>query len=81
MDTLDICCISEHWLHSYDLYLLNDIHPDFHAWGIASPNEEDETYCAPRFCIGVAIFWCKNLYQVQKLKQLANCVGIYNRDC
>ena len=81
MDTLDICCISEHWLHSYDLYLLNNIHPDFHAWGIASPNEEDETYCAPRFHKGhggVAIFWGKNLYQVQKLKQLANhhCVGI-----
>ena len=22
MYTLDICCISEHWLHSYDLYML-----------------------------------------------------------
>ena len=81
LDLLDICCISEHWLHNYDLYMLNNVHPDFHAWGIASPNEEDAAYCAPRFCRGhgdVAIFWRKSLNGVQKLKQFANhrCVGI-----
>ena len=34
LDYLDICCISERWLHSFDLGFL---HPDFHAWGYPLP--------------------------------------------
>jgi len=39
--------VSEHWLHSYDLFALSNVHPEFHVWGLASPNEEDLTNCAP----------------------------------
>ena len=74
-------CISEHWLHSYDLFVLNNVHPEFDVWGLASPDEEDSTYCAPwyrRGHGGVAILWRKTLHNVQKLKQFSNhrCVGI-----
>ena len=46
LDSLDICCISEHWLHIFDLGFLDNLHPDFHALGISSPNEEDSVHPA-----------------------------------
>lgn len=33
LNKLDVLCISEHWLHSYDLYILYDVHPNFVSWG------------------------------------------------
>ena len=31
LGTLDICCSSDHWLHSFDLNFLDNLHPEFHA--------------------------------------------------
>ena len=49
LGTLDICCSSDHWLHSFDLNFLDNLHPEFHAWGMSFPNEEDSVYCAPQY--------------------------------
>jgi len=73
-----VVAITEHWLRSFDLYFLDTLHPDFHAWGMSSPNEEDSVYCAPRYRRGhggAAILWRKN---VRKLEQFAShrCMGI-----
>ena len=31
VDTLDVFCISGHWLHSYGLFALIKVHPEFHV--------------------------------------------------
>ena len=34
---LDVCCISEHWLHSFDLKLLQHLHSDFKVFALVIP--------------------------------------------
>ena len=81
LDVVDVCCTSEHWLHSYELDTLHSLHHDFTAWGLAPPDEEDTVHCVPR-CRkghgGVAILWRKSLRNVSKLPQLSHyrCIGI-----
>ena len=73
---LDICAVSEHWLHQYDINQLHKFHPDFNCYAMAPQVEEDPIYCAPRYSRGrggVAIFWRKNIdHLVQKLSSLSN---------
>ena len=45
---LDICGISEHWLHHYDLSLLSKVHSEFYAYSTCSKPEEDGLRCTPR---------------------------------
>jgi len=57
---LDICAISEHWLHDFDLHLLQSLHKDFNALSSCTLPEEDPITCTPRYIRGnggVAILW------------------------
>ena len=59
--------------YSFHLNFLDNLHPDFHAWRMSSPNEEDLVYCAPwyqRGHGGVAILWRKNLYTCRSSNSL-----------
>ena len=84
MSDLDILAISEHWLHSYDLHLLGNIHADF-SFMTSTPSEEEDTLtCTPRFARGsggVAVMWRKALTPlIKKLPDLSNvspCPHIY----
>ena len=64
LSNLDILTISEHWLHNYDLYLLQSNHNKFNVYSVSPSAEEDSVYCTPQYICGsgvVAIFWCKSL--------------------
>ena len=55
LSNLDICGISEHWLHHYDLSLLSKVRPEFHAYSMCSKSEEDVSTCIyPKIC---AWYW------------------------
>ena len=79
---LDICGISEHWLHHYDLSLLSKVHSEFYAYSTCSKPEEDGLRCTPRSLRGnggVSILWHKTLQPyVQKLTDVSTerVVGI-----
>ena len=74
---LDLCAVSQDWLHNFDLHL-NTVHKDFNVLTFRpSPEEEEEpTICAPRYSRGrggVAIFWRKSLdHLIQMLHQRCN---------
>ena len=38
---LDVCAISEHWLHDYDLHQLQNLHADFNVFSTCSLPQED----------------------------------------
>ncbi len=64
LSELDVCAISEHWLHNYDLHQLQSLHKDFNAFSTCSPTEEDTITCTPRFIRGsggVSILWRRSL--------------------
>lgn len=42
LNQLDVCAISGHWLHDYDLHQLQNLHPDFNVFSTCSPPQEDE---------------------------------------
>ena len=48
LNNLDICAVSEHWLHQYEVNLLYKFHPNFSCFATAPHTEEDPVYCAPR---------------------------------
>lgn len=59
LDELDICAISEHWLHNYDLRYLKELNTKFNVLSSAPPPIEDTVTCTPRYVRGsggVAIF-------------------------
>ena len=48
LNHLDVCAISEHWLHDYDLHQLQNLHADFEVFSTCSPPQEDGTItCTP----------------------------------
>ena len=48
LNQLDVCAISEHWLHDYDLHQLQNLHADFEVFSTCSPPQEDGTItCTP----------------------------------
>ena len=73
---LDVCAISEHWLHDYDLHQLQNLHADFNVFSTCSPPQEDTVTCTPRYIRGnggVAILWQKALDRiVRKLWDISN---------
>ncbi len=76
LSELDVCAISEHWLHNYDLHQLQSLHKDFNAFSTCSLTEEDPITCTPRFIRGsggVSILWRKSLDGVvRKLPDVSN---------
>ena len=44
---LDIIGISKHWLHNYDLHLLQSNHNKFNVYSVSPSPEEDSVYCTP----------------------------------
>ena len=82
LDKLDICAVSEHWLHSYELHLLQALHDEFYVFAACPAEVEDSVHCVPRLIRGaggVALFWRKSLFPAaSKLTQLATerIVGI-----
>ena len=79
LDDLDVCAVSEHWLHSFNMHLLNKHHVDYNVY--ASPqshiaDEIDSVRLIPRYIRGnggVAIFWRKSIdHLVSKLSQFNN---------
>ena len=56
----DVVVLCEHWLWPYELHLLDQLHPDFHAFGV-SDKRLNETSEFNRGCGGVAILWKKSL--------------------
>ena len=66
----DVFAISEHWLHDYDLHLLNSFNSDYVFHSVCSPSTEDSVWCRPRYLRGhggVAIAWRKALQNVFKI--------------
>ena len=66
---LNICGISEHWLHHYGLSLLPKFYSEFFAYSTCSKPEEDVLRCTPRSLRGngrVSILWHKSLALCQK---------------
>ena len=41
LNQLDVCAITEHWLHDYDLHHLRNLHADFNVFSTCSPPQED----------------------------------------
>lgn len=83
LKSLDILAISEHWLHNFDLKILQKAYPDFNAYATCHREEEDNLICAPRYIHGnggVAILWRKTLQaNVHKLIDISTdrVVGNY----
>ena len=57
----DIIVLSEHWLWPFDLYKLDEVHPDFTGLGHADSRLSEETHDKRRGCGGVGILWRKSL--------------------
>ena len=54
---LDICGISEHWLHHYDLPLLSKVHSEFYAYSTCSKPEGRWTKVYPQdLCVVMVEF-------------------------
>ena len=62
LKSLDILAISEHWLHNFDLTILQKAHLDFTVYTTFHKEEEGNLFCASRYIHGneqVAILWRK----------------------
>ncbi len=63
LNELHIFAVSEHWLNTYDTYLIENAHDDFSAYCLCSKEATDDNHnsCAPRGSGGVALLWGKSL--------------------
>ena len=63
IDSLDLCFIQEHWLHSDHINQVRDISPDFLSVGVSGMNNSD-------LLLGRPYGGCSILYR----KSLSSCI-------
>ena len=73
---VDVLAISEHWLHSNKLNILNGISDTHHVFGRSSKLSSAEHYGSGRGQGGVAIFWRKSIAGFSKVTNI-----IHDRAC
>lgn len=72
-DGSDVVVLSEHWLWPFELYQLQDVHPDYTGWGQADSrlsNTSDNT----RDCGGVGFIWRRNLCCTTITGTVSDCI-------
>ena len=72
MQSNDVICLSEHWLHSNRLNRLGDISDDFNIIARASAHSDACTYGSSRGQGGVAIMWRKSLGGISPMTQITH---------
>ena len=74
--------ISEHWLHDYNLYRIQQISDEYTILAKSPPQQEDPVYCVPRLIRGhggVALGWHKSLDRfISPLPSVSSCRIEYN---
>ena len=72
LENNDFVCLSEHWLHSNRLNVLNNISNDFHVIARASKHADASVYGYSRGQGGVALFWKKSIQGVSPITNLVH---------